>query len=101
MTKGDIIIGNDVWIGHKSIILSGSKLNDGVIAGAGSVISSQEYPPYSILAGNPAKVIGYKFSQPVIDGLLKLKWGDWPEDKIKQHLDILCSDNLEKLLSLD
>lgn len=97
-SKGDIIIGNDVWIGYRCTILSGSKLSDGVIVGAGSIVTAQNYPPYSIIAGNPAKVIGYRFSQEVIDSLVELKWWNWTQDKIKQNLDILCSENIEEFL---
>ena len=100
MSKGDIIVGNDVWIGHRSIILSGSRLHDGVIVGAGSVVASQEFPPYSIISGNPARVTGYRFAQPIIDGLLQLRWWDWPENKIIKHLDLMCSENVAELLKL-
>lgn len=103
-TKGDIIIGNDVWIGYSSIILSGTIVGDGVSIGAGSVITPGRnvspdgiIPPYSILAGNPARVVGYRFSPEEIDLLLKIQWWNWPIDKIKKHVGILCSENIDGL----
>jgi hypothetical protein len=61
-------------------------------------VTAQNYPSYSIIAGNPAKVIGYRFSQKVIDSLVELRWWDWEKDKIRKHLDILCSEDIEELL---
>jgi virginiamycin A acetyltransferase len=99
LIKGSIIVGNDVWIGHGCIILAGSQLGDGMIAGSGSVLSSKEYPPYSIVVGNPATIVGYRFPQSIIDKLLQVKWWDWPKDKIKANIDILCSPDFDKLFN--
>ncbi len=106
-TKGDIIVGNDVWIAYGAIILSGVSISDGVIIAAGSVVTKSKHlmhnglvPPYSIIAGNPAKIIGYRFPQDIIDILLQIKWWDWPLDKIMDNVDILCSSDINKLKQL-
>lgn len=98
MMHSGIKIGNDVWVGHGCTILSGSRISDGVIVGAGSVLPAHVYPPYSIVVGNPAKVVGYRFSKEIIDRLLELKWWDWEQEKIKENASILCSENVEELL---
>ena len=83
--KGNIKIGNDVWIGHGTLILSGVNIMDGAVIGAGSVIT-KDVPPYAVVGGNPAKVIKYRFSENVINELLKIKWWDWEEEKIKKYV---------------
>ena len=82
VSKGSIIIGNDVWIGAHSMILSGAKINNGAIIAANSVVTG-EIPAYAIAAGSPAKVIKYRFSQRIIDDLLEKQWWDWPINKIR------------------
>jgi acetyltransferase-like isoleucine patch superfamily enzyme len=75
-TKGDVIIGNDVWIGHGATILSGVNIGDGAVIGANAIVR-KSVEPYSIVVGNPGKVIRKRFSQEIIDKLLKIKWWDW------------------------
>lgn len=96
-TKGDVLIGNDVWIGHQSIILSGVEIGDGVVVGAGSVVR-RGAPPYSIVAGNPARVLGFRFSQEQIDALLRIRWWDWPIDRIVDALPVLMSDDIQRFI---
>jgi virginiamycin A acetyltransferase len=84
-SKGPIVIGNDVWVGAKSIILSGVTIGDGALIAAGSVVT-KNVPAYAIAGGNPAKIIKYRFEQIVIERLLAIQWWNWPDDKIKsQH----------------
>jgi len=83
-SKGEIVIGNDVWIGTQCVILSGSNIGDGAIIAANSVVSGN-VPPYAIVGGTPAKVIKYRFEEPVIKELLKLKWWLWDIEKIKRN----------------
>ena len=83
-SKGKVSIGNDVWIGARAIILSGVTVGDGAIIGAGSIVT-HDILPYSIVAGNPAKVIGYRFEPDVVDALLKLKWWNYPEKIIREN----------------
>jgi virginiamycin A acetyltransferase len=81
-TKGDIIIGNDVWIGLNATILSGVTIGDGAVIGANSLVA-RDVEPYTIVAGNPARSIRKRFSQQTIDKLLRIKWWDWEIEKIK------------------
>ena len=83
--KGDIVIGNDVWIGYNAIILSGVKIGDGAIVATGAVVT-KDVKPYEIVGGIPAKVIRKRFSDEVIIKLQKMKWWNWPVDKIKRNL---------------
>jgi virginiamycin A acetyltransferase len=84
VSKGGISIGSDVWIGTKSIILSGVSIGHGVIVAAGSVVT-KDVPPYAIVGGNPAKIIRYRFDQPMIEKLLLIQWWNWPLEKIQQE----------------
>ena len=95
--KGDIIIENDVWIGATSTIMSGIKISNGAVVAGGSVVT-KDVPPYAIVAGNPAKVVKYRFTEKQIDKLLKISWWDWPEDKIRENGMTLWSDNIDKFI---
>lgn len=97
-TKGDVIIGNDVWIGYGSTILSGVKIGNGAVIGAKSVVT-KDVEPYSIVAGNPIKFIKNRFSNDSIEKLLKVEWWDWEIEKIKKNISLLCSNNLTSLLN--
>jgi len=98
-TNGDVYIGNEVWIGIDVTILSGVTIGDGAILGAKSVIS-KDVPPYAIVVGNPMQIKGYRFSQEEIDILLKVKWWNWDIEKIKKDIDVLCSNDIHKLLEI-
>ena len=82
--KGDTVIGNDVWIGYNSILMPGIHIGDGAIIASGSVVT-KNVAPYSIVGGNPAKLIRERFDQETIEKLFKLAWWDWTFDKIAQH----------------
>jgi len=97
-TKGDVVIGNDVWMGTDSVILSGVEIGDGVVIGARSVIT-KDVPPYAIAAGNPAKIIRYRFDELTIKKLLEIKWWDWPMNEIEEALPHLLSSDITTLLS--
>lgn len=94
--KGDIVIGNDVWIGYEAIILSGVHIGDGAIIGARAVVT-KDVPPYTVVAGVPAKEIRKRYSPQIIERLCQLKWWDWPHEKIRHALPALMSGNLEDL----
>lgn len=97
-TKGDIVIGNDVWIAHGVTIMSGVKIGDGaVIANNSHVV--KDVPPYSIIGGNPAKVVKFRFTETQICDLLKIKWWDWDENKINLFLPLLCSNDIQKFIN--
>jgi len=76
-------IGNDVWIGRSAIILSGISVGDGAVVGAGSVVT-KNVPPYAIVAGNPARLIRYRFSDEIIEKMMKIKWWDFPDEQLRQ-----------------
>jgi len=91
--KGDITIGNDVWIGAKSTIMSGVKIGHGAVIGSGSVVA-KDVPPYAIVVGNPAKIVKYRFDEQQIEDLLSIAWWDWEESKIKEESMILWSKDI-------
>jgi len=99
-TKGDIHIGNDVWLSHGVTIMSGVTIGDGAIVAANShVVKNIE--PYTINGGNPAKYIRHRFDGTVTDLLLKLKWWDLPDEVIEEIKPILCAPpDVTKLLQL-
>lgn len=88
---GIINIGNDVWIGARSIINPGVNVGDGAIIGSGSVVT-HNVDPYSIVAGSPARVINYRYNQEQIKKLLKIAWWNWAEKKIIENLDFMYGD---------
>ncbi|KZN48427.1 Vat family streptogramin A O-acetyltransferase [Pseudoalteromonas luteoviolacea] len=94
--KGDTEIGNDVWIGYESTIMPGVKIGNGAIIASKSVVT-QDVPPYSIVGGNPAKVIKMRFEQDVIDMLQDIAWWNWPVEKVTEHLDAIVGYDLETL----
>jgi virginiamycin A acetyltransferase len=96
-TKKPVRIGNDVWIGARAIILEGINIGDGAIVGAGAVVT-KDVEPYSIVAGCPAKPIGLRFDQDTISQLLRMKWWDWPEEKIKANIDLIMSGNVREFI---
>ncbi len=94
--KGDTVIGNDVWIGQNSTILPGTHIGDGAIVGLNSVVGS-DVEPYTIVAGNPAKVIRKRFDNQLIKLLLELKWWDKSIKEINDLIPILTDNNLKEV----
>ena len=86
--KGDIVIGNDVWIGYEAVIMSGVTIGDGAIIGTRAVVT-KDVPPYTIVGGVPAKRIRKRFPEKTISELLKLKWWDWTFKKISQNMEFI------------
>ena len=95
-SKGDVVIGNDVWIGRNVIILSGIKIGDGAVIAAGSVVT-KHVGCYEIWGGNPARLLKKRFKDDEINNLLKLKWWDWKIEKINEEIYKLCSNNINYL----
>lgn len=96
--KGDIIVENDVWIGAKSTIMSGIKIHDGAVVGAGSVVT-KDVPPFAIVGGNPAQIIKFRFNPTQIQSLLNIRWWDWEEDKIRQNAKLLWSNDINQFIN--
>lgn len=94
--KGDIVIGNDVWIGYEAVILAGVTIGDGAVIGTRAVVT-KDVPPYTIVGGIPAKPIKKRFPQETIDALLKIKWWDWDKKHIAQQISHLQSGNISAL----
>jgi len=97
--KGDIVIGNDVWIGYEAVIMAGVHIGDGAIIAACAVVT-KDVPPYTIVGGTPAKEIRKRFDTEVIQQLLKLKWWDWSTNKIRQCLPYIAEGKLDELLAM-
>lgn len=97
--KGNIIIGNDVWIGFEAVILAGVTIGDGAIIGTRAVVT-KDVPPYTIVGGIPAKPIRKRFDNVTISKLLKIKWWDWSAEKIAHNIQAIKTGNIT-LLSME
>jgi virginiamycin A acetyltransferase len=97
-TKGDTIVGNDVWFGHGSVIMPGVKIGDGAIIGACSVVTKDVHP-YTIVGGNPAKEIRKRFSEDIVKKLLEIQWWNWDIDKITRNIKAIVGADIQKLLN--
>ena len=96
--KGNIVIGNDVWIGYEAVIMAGVHIGDGAIIAARAVVT-KDVPPYTIVGGTPAKEIRKRFDAELIQQLLMLKWWDWSNDKIRQCLPYIAEGKINELLT--
>ena len=96
--KGDIVIGNDVWIGYEAVIMAGVHIGDGAIIAARAVVT-KDVPPYTIVGGTPAKEIRKRFDAQTIQELLILKWWNWSTDKIRQCLPYIAEGKMDELLT--
>ena len=94
--KGDIVIGNDVWIGYEAVIMAGVTIGDGAIIGARAVVT-KDVPPYTVAGGIPAKPIKKRYPEETIAALSELKWWDWPENRIAQNLHAIQAGKLNEL----
>ena len=97
--KGNIVIGNDVWIGYEAVIMAGVHIGDGAIIAARAVVT-KDVPPYTIVGGTPAKEIRKRFDAEVIEQLLIQKWWDWSTNKIRQCLPYIAEGKLDELLAM-
>lgn len=97
MSKGDVIIGNDVWIGYGATILSGVEIGNGAVIGAHTVVS-RNVPAYAIFAGNPATFVRSRFTTDVVDQLQKIEWWTWPEEELRNCVELLMADDISAFL---
>ncbi|WP_428225127.1 CatB-related O-acetyltransferase [Flavobacterium sp.] len=98
-TKGDTVIGNDVWIGHNATIMAGVTIGDGAIIATNATVT-RDVAPYTIVGGNPAQLIRKRFSNEVIDLLLEKQWWHWDIAKITQNIQLLTSNDFDKLKTI-
>lgn len=94
--KGDIMIGNDVWIGYEAVILAGVTVGDGAIIGTRAVVT-KDVPPYTIVGGVPAKEIRKRFTEDTISHLLEIKWWNWPKERIARNMNAIQSGRMEQI----
>lgn len=97
-TKGDVVIGNDVWVGYGATILSGVTIGDGAVVAACSVVT-KDVAPYAIVAGNPARQIKKRFDDATIERLLRTQWWNWPDDKVRKNIKLLCSSAIDSIVN--
>jgi len=91
--SGDTVVGHDVWIGSEAMIMAGVTIGSGAVIASRAVVT-KDVEPYAVVGGNPAEVIKYRFSDEEIEKLLKLKWWDWSEDKVKERVGLLCGGDV-------
>lgn len=96
-SKGPVVIGNDVWIGHAATILSGVTIGDGAVVAARSVVV-KSVPPYGIVGGNPARLLRYRFSEDQIAALLEIRWWDLAIEKVREAWPLLLSGNIDAFI---
>lgn len=96
VSRGDVIIGHDVWLGSQALILSGVRIGHGAVIGARAVVT-KDVPPYGVVAGNPARLLRHRLTEEKIATLLASQWWAWPEADIRRLIPVLMSDRIEDL----
>ena len=94
--RGDTVVGNDVWIGMDAMLMPGVRIGDGAIVAARSVVA-KDVPPYTIVAGNPARTVRQRFDDGTVARLLSIAWWNWPIEKITRNLDAIRGADLDAL----
>lgn len=95
-SKGDIVVGNDVWLGRNATILSGVRIGDGAAVAAEAVVT-KDVRPYAVVAGNPAREVRRRFADDEVDRLLALRWWEWPEEQIRAAVPLLNGGSVDEL----
>ena len=95
--KGDIIIGNDVWIGYEAVIMAGVHIGDGAVIAARAVVT-KDVPPYTIVGGTPARKIRMRFEEETIAKLQQIQWWNWPVEKIRRSLPYIMEGTVNRLI---
>lgn len=85
-STANTVIGNDVWVGFGAMVLGGAVVGDGTVIASGAVVFDA-VPPFAVVAGNPARVLRYRFSRPVVESLLRIAWWHWPETQVRANVD--------------
>ena len=94
--KGDTVVGHDVWIGYDALVMPGVQIGHGAIVSARAVVV-QDVPPYTVVGGNPARVLKTRFAPDVVAELLAIAWWDWPVEKITRHLAVIVAGDVAAL----
>ena len=94
--KGDTVVGHDVWIGYDALVMPGVQIGHGAIVSARAVVV-QDVPPYTVVGGNPARVVKTRFAPDVVAELLAIAWWDWPVEKITRHLAVIVAGDVAAL----
>ena len=95
-SRGDTVVGNDVWIGYDALILPGVKIGNGAIVAARAIVA-KDVPDYAVVGGNPAKILKFRFPPETIAALEHIAWWDWPVEKVTRHLKAIVSADLDAL----
>ena len=98
-SKGDVVIGNDVWIAEGAVILSGVKIGDGAVIGSQAVVS-KDVAPYTVVSGNPARHVKNRFDEDTTNMLMQIQWWNWPIEKIRRHMHLICSQEIDEFLRI-
>lgn len=98
-SKGSIIIGHDVWIASHATIMSGVTIGDGAVIGTRAIVT-KDVPPYGIAVGNPARTVKKRFTEQQIEQLVKIRWGDWSDPKIRKNLQYIMSRDIDKFIDM-
>ena len=95
-SRGDMVIGNDVWIGREAVIMPGVKIGDGAIIGTRTQVT-RDVPPYAVVVGNPGRVTKMRFPPETVDALLSIRWWDWAPDKICRNISAIQGADIDAL----
>lgn len=95
-SRGDTVVGNDVWLGMETLVMPGVTIGDGAIVASRSVVT-RDVPPYAIVGGNPAQVVRTRFDEATVERLRRIAWWDWPASRITQHLEAIRGADLARL----
>lgn len=98
ISRGPVVIGNDVYIGYEALVMSGITVGDGAVLAARACVT-KDVRPYEIVGGNPARHIGWRFDEPTREALLRIRWWDWPDETVKAHLDEINSADTESFIA--
>ena len=96
--RGDIVVGSDTWVTNGCTVMSGVTIGDGAVVGTKAVVA-KDVRPYAIVVGNPAREIRRRFSDEQVDALLRIRWWDWPTEQVKQHVELICSPDIDAFIA--
>ncbi len=98
VSKGDVVIGNDVWIGAEAFISHGVTIGDGAVIGARAIVT-RDVPPYAVVVGSPARVVRHRFAEPLVAALLSLAWWSWPDETVNAYLPLMTTGDVEAFVA--